>query len=495
MTGGIPDWLAHRARSTPGRFALRAGARRWTFAELDARVSAMAAWLQDCRLEDGARVAVLGRNSLAYAAVVHAVPRAGCVLVPLNARLTPEELAWQLTDVSPAVLLYDPDHAPVAERAARAAGVPAALLPDPDALPPRVEAPRLFSLEAPHTVLYTSGTTGHPKGVVLTFGNHLWSALGSALNLGLTGDDVWLACLPFFHVGGLSILLRGVLYGIEVSVHASFDPLAVNADIDTGGVTIVSVVATMLRRMLDARGDAPFPPSLRCLLTGGGPVPLDLLERCARVGAPVVQTYGLTEAASQVCTLAPEDALRRLGSAGKPLFPTEVRVVGEDGRQLPPGVTGEIEIRGPTVMQGYLGRAEETARVLEGGWLRTGDLGYLDEEGYLYVVDRRSDLVVTGGENVAPAEVEGVLREHPSVAEAAVVGLPDPEWGERVAAAVELRPGMWTTPDALVAFCRARLAGFKVPREVRIVAELPRNAAGKVVRRLVREAWLSSRLG
>ncbi len=484
-----PDWLAHRAASTPRRWALRDGERRWTFAELDARASALAVWLRDRGVVPGDTVAILGANSLVYAVAVHAVARLEATLVPLNARLTGDELAWLLSDAAARLLLHDEAFEPLARAAASAAGAVAIPLPDPDSLPSGEPVRGRFRLEAPHTIVYTSGTTGRPKGAVLTFGNHLWSAMGSALNLGLRSDDVWLACLPFFHVGGLSILLRGVLYGIEVSVHRGFDAAAVNEDIDRRGVTIVSVVATMLRRMLDDRRDTPFPASLRCLLTGGGPVPRALLERCARIGAPVVQTYGLTEAASQVCTLAPDDALRKLGSAGKPIFPTEVRVVDETGSPVEPEKEGEILVRGPTVMARYHRRPEETARTLRDGWLHTGDFGYLDGEGYLYVVDRRSDLIVTGGENVAPTEVEEVLRAHPAVADAAVVGISDPEWGQRVVAAVELRPGSAVSEAELRGWCRERLAGFKVPREVRFVGELPKTASGKVLRRLVRERW------
>jgi O-succinylbenzoic acid--CoA ligase len=208
--------------------------------------------------------------------------------------------------------------------------------------------------------------------------------------------------LPLFHVGGLAILVRSAIYGIPALVHQSFDPAAANRAIDQDGVTIVSVVSAMLQRMLDERGDRPHPPALRCVLLGGGPAPRSLLEACVWRGVPVVQTYGLTEAASQVATLAPADALRKLGSAGQPLLPNELRIERE-GASASAGQVGEILMRGPTVMCGYANRPEETARALQDGWLHTGDLGYLDDEGYLYVVSRRSDLIITGGENVYPA--------------------------------------------------------------------------------------------
>jgi O-succinylbenzoic acid--CoA ligase len=340
------------------------------------------------------------------------------------------------------------------------------------------------------TILYTSGTSGRPRGAMLTVANHWWSAVGSALNLGTREDDRWLACLPLFHVGGLSILLRAAMYGITAVVHDGFDEIAVNHAIDEEGITIVSVVASMLQRMLDARADEAFPPSLRCVLLGGGPAPRALLERCAAAGIPVVQTYGLTETASQVATLSPEDALERLGAAGRALYHNEIRIVAKDGHDVAPGAEGEIVVRGPVVMAGYLGDPEATARAIVDGWLHTGDIGRIDADGYLYVLDRRDDLIITGGENVYPAEVEAALLAHPRVAEAGVVGLPDPEWGHRVVAIVRLTSDADAEPavEALREHCRSLLGAYKVPREITIVTEpLPRTASGKLRRALLRE--------
>jgi O-succinylbenzoic acid--CoA ligase len=288
-------------------------------------------------------------------------------------------------------------------------------------------------------------------------------------------------------VGGLSILLRSAIYGTTAEVHQRFDAGAVNRAIDRG-VTIVSLVSVMLQRLLEERGDAPFPPSLRCLLIGGGPVPAPLLERCLRMGAPVVQTYGLTECCSQVATLAPEDALTHLGSAGRALYPNELRIaVAPDS----PDDAGEILVRGPIVMSGYLGDPDATAQALNDGWMHTGDIGRLDADGYLYMLDRRDDLIVSGGENVYPAEVEGALLEHPWVEEAAVIGAPDATWGHRVVAVVRLRSELQSSAtdaaDALRAYCRERLAAYKAPAEVRIVTEsLPRTESGKIRRAALR---------
>jgi O-succinylbenzoic acid--CoA ligase len=254
----------------------------------------------------------------------------------------------------------------------------------------------------------------------------------------------------------------------------------VNRAIDDERVTIVSVVAVMLQRMLDARGGRPYPPSLRCVLLGGGPAPRPLLERCASLGIPVAQTYGLTETTSQIATLAPEDALRKLGSAGRPLYPNEIRIASGD-RDATPGEAGEILVRGPVVMAGYTGLPNDA---IVDGWLHTGDIGQVDAEGYLYVLDRRDDLIITGGENVYPAEVEAALLAHPAVDEAGVVGVTDAVWGQRVVAIVRLAatPGA-NVVDVLRAHCQARLAGYKVPSEIRVVDEpLPRTASGKLQR-------------
>ncbi|HEY9515798.1 MAG TPA: o-succinylbenzoate--CoA ligase, partial [Gemmatimonadaceae bacterium] len=473
-------------------------------------------------VQPGDRVALLLPNGLAFATLLHAAPRAGAVLVPLNLRLTVAEQTWQVVHSGARWLAHDSRTHDSAN--ALAAAVPGLVLLDandtslirpvdpahssPDA--PKLEAASLGaasldayelnastpdaashdapSPSAPYLVIYTSGTTGRPKGAVLTHGNLWWSATGSALHLGLRDDDVWLACLPLFHVGGLSILVRAACYGIAAVVHERFDAAAVNAAIDEERVSLVSVVPTMLQRMIDARGDAPYPPTLRCVLLGGGPAPRPLLEACARLCVPVAQTYGLTETASQLATLPPAEALRRLGSAGTPLYPSELRIVDAHGRTVPVGAPGEILVRGPTVMSGYHSDPGASARALAGGWLHTGDEGRVDADGYLYVLGRRDDMIVTGGENVYPAEVESVLLSHHAVAEVAVIGVPDDAWGQRVVAVVRLNTAANAIDaDALRAHCRAQLAGYKVPREVRFTAEpLPRTASGKLRRRALR---------
>jgi O-succinylbenzoic acid--CoA ligase len=488
-----PEWLSQRARLTPARRALRCGARWLTFAELDRLVSATAQALAAAGVRAGDRVAVLAPNGLDLVRLIHAVPRCGAVVVPLHPRWTAREVAGAVRDCAPSLVVHDEGSAAarsaLADVRATTPGAPiAALMSEgPDAIDAGSRVDRL-ALSSIHSIVYTSGTSGEPKGVELTFGNHLWSAFGSALNLGLRDDDCWLACLPLCHVGGLAILLRGVVYGIPVVLHERFDAAAVTRDVDAGDVTIVSVVATMLQQLLNARpADRPYPRRLRCVLLGGGPTGQDLLDACARRGVPIVPTYGLTEAASQVTACAPAERPGPPGSAGKPLFPTEVRIADDDGRALPAGACGEILVRGPTVMRGYHGRTEETATALREGWLHTGDLGYLDGDGNLYVRDRRDGVIISGGENVYASEVEDVLRTHPAVLDAGVTGAPDARWGQAVVATVALRNGAAASEDDLLAYCRGRLAPFKVPKRVRFAETVPRSEGGKLRRRALRD--------
>jgi o-succinylbenzoate---CoA ligase len=477
----LPDWLARRADLHPDGLALLAGETRWSFAALDGQATAMAQTLRDAGIARGARIATLMGNTPAFVALVHAMPRCGTTLVPLNTRLTAGELAWQLADSGASLLLYDATYAETATSLARSRGIAAHLVSPLPHSGGGAGGGGTIDLSATHTIIYTSGTTGRPKGALLSYGNHWWSATASALNLGLHANDRWLAMLPLFHVGGLSIIMRGAIYGIPMVLHERFDAAAANRAIDTDGVTIVSVVATMLQRMLAERGERPYPPHLRCVLLGGGPAPLPLLEACAALGVPVVQTYGMTETASQAATLAPTDALRKLGSAGKPLLPLELHI------SAPPGEAGEILVRGPMVTAGYHNNPEASAAALRDGWLHTGDIGRIDEEGYLYVLDRRSDLIISGGENIYPAEIEAALLAHPAIAEAGVVGLDDEQWGQVPVAFVVASSDRRPTTDELIDFLRERLASYKVPRQITFVEELPRTAAGKLRRNVLRE--------
>ncbi len=487
------DWVARRALTHSQVTAVECGDERLTYRDLDASVGAVAGRLAALGVVAGEPVGLLHANDNGFAVFIHAITRAGGICTPHNARLTVDEIAWQIRDAGVRFLIADAEHLALAGAVAASAGVSLLDAGDPawgSAAP--LPAPETVGFDRPHSLMYTSGTTGRPKGAVLTHGNFYWSAVASAANLGVEADDRWLACLPLYHVGGLSILLRSAIYGTTAVIHERFDEARVARALREERITLLSVVANMLQRMFTL-DDVAYAGTVRAVLLGGGPAPRPLLETSAARGLPVLQTYGLTETASQVATLSPADALRKLGSAGLPLTSSTVRIeVGRAdsvGGDAAPGEIGEIVVSGPTVCAGYLGQPDATAEAIRDGWLHTGDLGYLDEEGYLYVVDRRDDLIITGGENVYPAEIESALLAFPGVQECAVVGVPDERWGALVVAVVVASGTIDRT--AVEAHLRVHLAGYKVPRRIEIAAEaLPRTASGKVQRHLVRDALL-----
>lgn len=490
----LPDWLARCAANRPEHLAAQCEGIGWSFAELDKQVTHLARQLATLEVREGSRVAFLAGNGPPYVVFVHALTRLRAILVPLNVRLTQEELCWQIQDVRATVLISDTLYMEQSKEIIKAFPYLTYGLVEMQGNNASLHAVREsetvlrteIDLDAIQAIMYTSGTTGRPKGAIITYGMQWWNATGSALNLGHDPSDCWLACMPFFHIGGLSILMRSVIYGISVLVQQKFDAQAVNDAIMHERVTIISVVAQMLQRMLTAldvdQQDRRYPETLRCVLLGGGPAPQPLLEACELRRIPVVQTYGLTEACSQAVTLAPQDALRKLGSAGRPLPAVQLRILHE-GQLAKANEPGEIYLKGPTITPGYVERPEETARAFVDGWFATGDIGYLDAEGYLYVLDRRSDLIISGGENVYPAEVESVLLAHPDVEEAGVCGRPDAQWGQVPIAFVHLHSGSTTSPEELIQYAAQHLARYKRPRAVYVVEQLPRNSSGKLLRR------------
>jgi O-succinylbenzoic acid--CoA ligase len=439
----LDNWLAQRAETCPDRAALIADGIELSYAQLEREAEATARRLAARGARKGATVALELGPGASCVVLLHALMKVGAIAYPINTRLTPAERSTELERAEASLVVRDTGDLGLTE-----ADLP--LLGEHD-------------LNALHCRILTSGTSGHPRAVGLTYGNHLWSAVGSAFNLGMEPTDRWLCCLPLYHIGGLSIVMRSVIYGTTVVIHEGFDVDRIAASLEGDGVTLVSLVATQLVRLLEA--DVDLLP-LRAALIGGGPVPDEVLAEAIGRGATVVQTYGLTEAASQVTTLAPADAARKLGSAGRPLLTTHLRI--QDS---------EILVQGPTVAPGVAD---------EDGWLHTGDLGRIDDEGFVYVYDRLGDVIVSGGENVLPAEVEEVLLRHPEVADAAAVGRADPEWQEAVTAVVVLEDGAEVSADELRRHCAAELAGHKVPKRFEFVSELPRTEAGKLARGALR---------
>jgi o-succinylbenzoate---CoA ligase len=439
----LDNWLAQRAQTSPDRTALSADGTRTSFAELEAEATWVARRLAAQGVRRDATVALTMPPGREMVVLIHALMKLGAVLLPVNPRLSEAERSAVLKAERPVLELSD-----AGELTQTEADLP--LLGEHD-------------MDDVHCRILTGGSSGASRAIGLTYGNHLWSAVGSAFNIGVQPDDCWLCCLPLSHISGLSIVMRAVIYGTTVGLHDGFDLDRVAETFEKGDASVASLVSTMLIRLLEAGVDLSSP---RAILIGGGPVPDDALEEALGRGARVVQTYGLTEACSQVTTLEPADAKRKLGSAGRPLLTTHLRIE-----------EGEILVQGPTVAPGCSDAD---------GWLHTGDLGRIDEEGFLYVEDRIDDLIVTGGENVVPAEVEQVLLRHPEVADAAVVGREDPEWQQAVTAVVVLREDADLGTEELRRHCASELAGYKVPKRIEIASALPRSPSGKLLRRALR---------
>ncbi len=444
----VDNWLTRAAAARPRHLALQTPDAGCTYAELLASASAIAVYLARRGVGAGERVAIALPPGLEFAYALHACMLLGAVAVPVDLRMSASE---QSVIAGGAALLID-----------------ASLESSVDALDdPSIESLALHStvhdLDATAVVIHTSGTSAAPKPIELTYGNLLWSALGSSVALGLDPNERWLCALPLSHVGGLSILVRSTIYGTTAVVHERFETDRVMHALQKEGITLVSLVATTLARLLDAGLENP--PALRCALTGGGPVPAALVERASAAGVPVSMTYGLTESCSQVTTTPVATIARGDRGAGPPLFCTRVRCARD----------GEVLVSGPTVAPGS---------VADDGWLHTGDLGSFDARGNLSIAGRKADTIVSGGENVAPSEVEAVLEAHPEVLEAGVVARPDEQWGEAVTAIVVVRPGSAPAAEALREHCVGKLASYKVPKRVELRTEpLPRTRSGKLLRR------------
>lgn len=460
--------------SGPSRaFAVEAGNKRWTAAQLGREAQRWAEALEAAGVGAREPVALQADNGLPLIVAMLAVRQAGASAVLLHPRLTgPETLA--LVRQAQARLLWTGRPPPEPPHVSEVATAP---LPTAGSRPElRRLAARPRSLPAEYLV-YSSGSEGRPKGVLLRETALRTHARLAGVRLDLQTGDRWLASLPFVHVGGLALLARARELGETLVVPTAPPPHDLDAPITAHRISHLSLVPTQVHRWLAARTNGPPPPSLRIVLVGGAAAAPELLARARRAGLPLRYTYGLTETASQVATAGPETPL---GAVGPPLPGFEVRIVGEDGRPCPPGAEGEIRVRGPTLFEGYHEDPDATARAWADGWLRTGDRGRLDAEGNLWVLGRLGRRIHSGGVKVDPSEVEAVVELHPAVAESCVVGLPDPEWGEVVAAGVVLRPGAAASAPDLVEFCRGRLAPFKRPKQIRILAALPRGPLGKV---------------
>ncbi len=502
---GIGEWLARREQLTPEKVALVdiETQQRLTYRLLHLRACALATLLQEkYGVKQGERVAVLAFNVPEYLDAFFACALLGAILVPLNVRLTTRELVVVLTDCTPTLLLHDEAHQQKATDISimvNAHCVEPLQLLSLTAFPGA--APELAARAVPfHTcdgeetalILYTSGTTGIPKGAMLSHRMLTWNAINTQVSWGLRDSDITPTFAPFFHAGGLNVLTTPLYHcGGTVVLLRSSTPPAVLRAIEQERCTIVFAVPTIFQMLMEHPDfETCDLSSVRFCVTGGSPCPLPVIQRYASRGLVFRQGYGLTEVGVNCFSLAPEDALRKAGSVGKPVFHSQARIVNEEGHDVPPGVVGELLLSGPHTCSGYWKQPEATAEAQLEGWWRTGDLVSRDDEGYYYVVGRKKDMLISGGENVYPAEVEGVLVTHPAIAEAAIIAQPDPKWGESGLAVVVPRTPNSLTADEVLAFCSDKLARYKIPRRVVFTDALPRNAMGKIVKAELRKRYL-----
>jgi long-chain acyl-CoA synthetase len=507
----LGDVARKGARIHAGREAVVFEGTRLTYRELDLRVNRLANALQRLGVTRGERVAVLAENTHKVLEVYLGAAKAGLVTVPLNVRLAPEELRQILDDSEAALVLAGDGYEETAARL-RAGAKTVRTWGGLDREVAGLEYEALLR-EAPDTdpavpvdeedlaiLMYTGGTTGMPKGVMLSHRNVLSAAMCLSQLMAFTHHDATCMCLPLFHIAfwpAFGLLLMGG----KVVVVRPRTVAAILKAIQDERCTHVNAVPTLYGWLLDAPDAKQFDvSSLRAMSYGGSPMPEQVIRRCiARFGSVFCQGYGLTEAAPIVSVLLPEDHVvegpraKLLRSSGREVPIVEVRVVDAAGKPVEPGARGEVVVRGPNVMMGYWKRPELTASALRDGWLHTGDIGMVDEDGYLYLVDRKADMIVTGGENVYPTETEHVLYKHPSVQECVVLSAPDAKWGERVQAVVVLRPGQAVSEDELIEFCKQRLAGYKCPKRIAFWDALPKSAVGKLLRRDVKAKFWEGR--
>lgn len=493
------DWLDKQARLFPQKTALvdAASGSRLTYPQFNRRASQCAEFLRDhWRIQPGDRVALLAHNSSDYFEILYGCAKIGAILVCLNWRLAVPELAFVIEDAQPSALIYDEEFAEPAAILAEQqqidqllslasyeevlAGTSGQLL----VMPPK-------PLDTPWFLLYTSGTTGRPKGVIQTHGMVFYNALNIGNPIHLNSDDVSLNLLPFFHTGGLNLYTNPTLmFGGTAVIQRSFDPQQTFRLLAEEVSVFFGVPAVYLFLSQHEEFDNTDFSSVRSWACGGAPMPVSLLETYAARGIIIRQGFGMTETGPTVFLVDKANALTKAGSVGKPQLFVEVRIVDRQGADVQPGTAGELLVRGPGLTPGYWQMPEETsAAFTPDKWLHTGDVARCDEDGYYYIIDRWKDMYISGGENVYPAEVENVLFYHPAIAEAAVIGVPDPRWGEVGKAVIVLEAGAVLTEAEIITHCQENLARYKVPKSIVFVDALPRNAAGKVLKTQLKKVY------
>jgi fatty-acyl-CoA synthase len=498
------EFITHWAADRPDRIAMREEDRVFTYAELDERTASIASALLAAGLQKGDRIAWIGKNSDLYFTIFFGAARAGIVMAPIGWRLSPTEWAYIVNDTKAKIVFTGPGFENAAEQLAGKLDHAPRIIGADEARALIDSTPRAaFAPSGPNDAvlqLYTSGTTGNPKGAVLSNRNLFALRKNSAdADLAYTkwdDDEAVLVAMPCAHIGGTGLGIMALAAGLPGIILAEFNPDGVFDAVEQHGVTRFFIVPAALQMLLMHPRCASVDYSrLKYILYGAAPIPLDLLRQCIRMfGAEFIQAYGMTETTGTICMLPPEDhdpeGNKRMRSAGKALPGVEIKILDADGKEVPTGDVGEVVTRSSNNMLGYWNLPDATAKTMTGdGWIHTGDAGYLDEDGYLFIHDRMKDMIISGGENVYPAEVESAIFGHPAVQEVAVIGIPDQKWGETVKAVVVAKPGMSIEEADIIAWARDRIAAFKAPRSVDVIEALPRNASGKILRKDLRAPY------
>jgi len=500
------DWSAHQANTRPNTVAIRDvdTGLALTYRELEKRSSNLAGYLQQQGVNQNDRVAILARNGHHFFELEFACGKIGSIGVPLNWRLTVPELTYICGDCAPKVLLYDTQFADAAKQLATQCNIEHLLQIDFDN-PDEYEAalsqqltPQAVSLTLDKVamIMYTSGTTGHPKGAMITHGMNFINCVNLGIPSRISQHTVQLVVLPLFHTGGLNCYANPVLHaGGQILLVREFDPgraLSILGDQDYGVTHFFAVPAPYQFMMLHPEFSHTDLSRLEVAGVGGAPCAEAILSTWMDRGVDMIQGWGMTETSPGGIGLDAADARRKIGSAGKPLLHTQIKIVDDQGAELTQGEVGELYIRGPNITPGYWNNPDATAKTFDGDWLKTGDAARFDDEGFVYIVDRWKDMYISGGENVYPAEVEDVLYRLPAVAEAAIIGLPDERWGEVGKAVLVLKAGESLSAEEVTAHCLANLAKFKVPQSITFIDALPRNATGKVLKRVLRDRYVAA---
>jgi O-succinylbenzoic acid--CoA ligase len=475
----------------PHRIAFHDSRHSITFQEAEIRIRHMALWLTMLGTKGGDRIGVLSQNSIDYAIGIYAVSRIGASTTPLNLRLTEKDWKQHLALSQCRVILSDKDH----YDRANSLGLPVYILEDAVQTSVKSKAEKAeqvvsenIILDKEASVIFTSGTKGIPKGVILTNGNYYYSALASNSNIELAAGDCWLLSLPLYHVGGLSILHRCALAGASVYVSHRFDCQEIDSLIDASKITHLSLVPTMMQRLIESRGDEPMPETVKVILLGGAQAPKKVVEKIRQFRLPVLTTYGMTESASQITSMSTGDPADKLLTSGRPLQYVQLRIVDSEGKDLPPYVEGEIIVKGETLFKGYLNRDVRT-EWHDDQWFATRDKGYLDSDGYLIVTGRVDDMFVSGGENIYTGEIEVEAASYPYIRACAVLAVDDREWGKRPVLFVEPVETAGFDEQDMAAYLKTKLPKIKIPEKIISLNRLPRAAIGKIDYAALRELY------